>query len=70
MQKWEYKSIKLTRDIGTLGGVKEWSPAFNLNDLGKEGWELVAVVPAASETGETRAGVTTAVTYFFKRPIE
>ena len=70
MQKWEYKSIKLTRDIRILGGVKEWSPTINLDELGREGWELVAVVPASSETGEIRAGVTTAVTYFFKRPIE
>ena len=70
MQKWEYKSISQTRGIGVLGGLAEWSPHLELNDYGKDGWELVAVVPAASEAGAGSAGVTTGVTYFFKRPSE
>lgn len=36
----------------------------NLNQLGEEGWELCAVIPHVS------TGMTTYITYYFKRPKE
>jgi len=64
--KWEYlvlavtKDGKYTRDIHgqreLLGTGSEQRP---LNELGQEGWELVAVVGQCEPTGVA----------FFKRPI-
>jgi hypothetical protein len=55
MQKWEYKSIPIIR---SYAGVVAHEP--QLNKLGAEGWELIAIVSAC----EGNAGTTV-----FKRPL-
>ena len=49
MQKWEYKIVEKT--------ISE----SQLNELGKDGWELVAVAIKATWIGHF---------FYFKRPIE
>lgn len=70
MQKWEYNTIKQAREFkGTLGGnLEEWHPQIDLTMLGKDGWELVAVVPESSRDGQIFAGTTTNLMWVFKRP--
>ena len=58
MQKWEYKTIST--------GSEEWIPA-NLDVLGQQGWELVAIVPIARDK-QTDSGATIQLIYAFKRP--
>ena len=57
-QKWEYKTIST--------GSEEWIPA-NLDVLGQQGWELVAIVPIARDK-QTHSGATIQLIYAFKRP--
>ncbi len=63
--KWEYKSLKLGT-TGLLGGKID---ADNLdtymNNLGEEGWELVAAFDTNQAYGQTRD-----VVLIFKRPWE
>jgi Domain of unknown function (DUF4177) len=58
MDKWEYKR---TDDLGEA----------QLNDLGQQGWELVAVISNVSAMGAPRSSGTyptsTTVTLIFKR---
>jgi len=58
MQKWEYKMIRIT--------PPDWIPP-NLDKLGQQGWELVAIVPIAAEKGGW-SGWTGELIYAFKRP--
>jgi hypothetical protein len=53
--KWEYKTIKMATHT-TFAGGKLDEAAFDkmLNDLGGQGWELVAVFPLSQTIGETR----------------
>ena len=61
MKKWEYKVLVLQARIlkQEFAGVEE------LNKLGMEGWELVAVVPMVVQLGLT--GATPQVRCFLKR---
>jgi hypothetical protein len=63
MQKWEYKTIKL-ETTGMMGGILD-TTAFDrtLNQLGSEGWELVAAFDTNLSYGATREAVAV-----FKRP--
>lgn len=54
-QVWEYKVVELSN--GHEGGRKA------LNDLGKEGWELVSTISHRSLS-------TDVVAFYFKRPVE
>jgi hypothetical protein len=56
-QKWEYKQVSMLELAGDPVDVK--NVPINLNKLGDEGWELVAIAP-------TKDG--TIVDYVFKRP--
>ena len=73
-QSWEYKTILLSRN-----SINEnWSSWFEddkplplpvngtakRDELGNQGWELVAVIPYADTVG----GATTRVQQFYKRP--
>ena len=78
MQKWEYRTIWETRPLLTadtglvespINMLGEWEDGPELEELGKEGWELVAVVPVSEYDGPGLAGATSAVAYFFKRPM-
>ena len=63
MQKWEYRTIKLDTK-GMLGGILD-TAAFDslLNQLGSEGWELVATFDTNQSYGASREAVAV-----FKRP--
>ena len=63
MQKWEYKTIKVGTK-GMLGGILDVS-AFDslLNQLGSDGWELVAAFDTNQSYGASREAVAV-----FKRP--
>lgn len=58
MQKWEYLRVSSPSDD-------------QLNQLGEQGWELVAIASQTYSTGMEGAfgrGVATDMTYIFKRP--
>ena len=63
MQKWEYRTIKLDTK-GMLGGILD-AATFDglLNQLGGEGWELVATFDTNQSYGASREAVAV-----FKRP--
>jgi len=62
--KWEYKIIK-TSAKGMLGGkVDQGSLETNMNEMGREGWELVSAFDTSQELGKTRD-----VLLLFKRPL-
>ena len=52
MKKWEYMILKLNP---SLGGVEE------VNELGKDGWELAAAIPI------TELGITNMIYFVLKR---
>ena len=66
MQKWEYKIADFL-----ISDVRD-EPTFN--ELGDEGWELVAVVHDTSgsilpnEKGYVQGDIITTHSYIFKRP--
>lgn len=64
MTRWEYKTIKLGT-TGFLGGILDAS-AFEqlLNNLGRDGWELVSAFDTNQSYGQTRD-----VVAVFKRPV-
>ena len=86
MQLWEYKTVFRTRDFDFAGEKKnaDWMRAKSWNididkeleQLGSDGWELVAVVPRSGLLGATPpsgwsrdyAGFTNEDLWVFKRP--
>ena len=50
--KWEYKTYESSYP----------DPEFKLNELGREGWELVSAIPSHSER-------LASYFFYFKRPI-
>lgn len=69
MQKWEYQIGRSGRNIGFFK-VGDWEKSFTLEEMGQNGWELVAVLPISSISGLGASGVTTEIFYYFKRPIQ
>ena len=69
MQKWEYTTVAQT--LSSKTGQPEPPPKgegpINLNQLGEQGWELVAVVPVAVYA-QLATGYTGHLEYIFKRP--
>ncbi len=65
MEQFVYKTL-FTDAKGMLGGKVDQN-AFQreLNELGKQGWELVNTVPAAQSYGSTRWIIS-----IFKRKVE
>ena len=52
--KWEYKTVKLGAG-GLIGGkIDESKLESFMNDLGREGWELVAIFDTNQSGGQTR----------------
>lgn len=42
-QNWEYKIVKVAGEVGTIFSPRSFNdPTGQLNNLGKEGWELVS----------------------------
>ena len=61
-KQWEYKSVY-------LGGTDH--DQSKLNEFGKDGWQLVSVVPSSiddSSYGDKRRQDLNTAIYFFKRP--
>jgi len=71
MQKWEYTVFEWQRDLTSGFSVngKEWQTNFGFKQLGDAGWELVSAFPVSSRGTQMSAGVTTSITFIFKRPI-
>jgi len=72
MQKWEYKTCNWWRGIKGVfagGNAMDWKSDFNLDQLGNEGWELISAIPQSDISGDQFSGVTTKVTFIFKRPL-
>lgn len=63
MQKWEYLVIDQHRKTTV------WEPTFDIGKIGRDGWELVSVVPIASDEGEEYAGISSDLKWIFKRPL-
>jgi hypothetical protein len=61
MNSWEYKVMKTDRTFWS--GRDKKDPEVFLNELGRDGWELVSVVPLSQMGG----GTTTNLQFFFKR---
>ena len=63
MQKWEYRTIKVDTK-GILGGILD-TTAFDgvLNQLGADGWELIAAFDTNQSYGASREAIAT-----LKRP--
>jgi len=57
MKQWEYKTLSITKTLKKMIAVGRYNLDSKLDELGSEGWELVAVDP----TGNVG-------TYLFKRP--
>ncbi|MDP2909263.1 MAG: DUF4177 domain-containing protein [Nanoarchaeota archaeon] len=64
--KWQYKVIKLrTGTVMQNKALDKWNE--ELNELGKDGWELVDVIPMHAQLG--LAGSTPEIRCFLKRSI-
>ena len=59
MTNWEYKIEKTTKSMWS--GKDKTNVDELLNNLGKDGWELISVVP------ETTTGSLLGYNFFFKR---
>lgn len=79
MAKWEYKFLQIDIHMSPVLKMARWGvqvpgekKARNtmegveayVNDLGKEGWELVSTV-----SGSDHSGIITKAVLFFKRPL-
>lgn len=57
MQKWEYRTIKMDTK-GLLGGILDVTTFDGvLNQLGSDGWELVAAFDTNQSYGSSREAV-------------
>jgi hypothetical protein len=66
-KKWEYRVIVLNIDNrGEIKASENWTD--KLCELGKNGWELVAVIPMVAQLGFL--GMPPHVRCFFKREIK
>jgi len=61
MISWEYKIVKIEKSFWS--GKDRLNSEQVLGDLGRDGWELVSVVPLSQMGG----GTTTGLQFFFKR---
>jgi hypothetical protein len=64
-KKYEYYMKRL--NLGLLKKPEKHQEEFN--KLGKEGWELIAVVPIAEPVAFTSVPITKAVLAYFKREL-
>lgn len=82
MQNWKYTfccgSIKDEGIFNSSSSSWIWNkhkkdtktPMDTINEYGAAGWELVAVTPIATDTGDAYAGITHEVLFTFKKPID
>lgn len=79
MTKWEYKFLQIDINLSPILKMARWGVQVPgekkprdtmegveayVNDLGREGWELVATV-----NGSEHSGIITRAVLFFKRPL-
>ncbi len=72
MTRWDYRLIHRSREFAGFGKrAQSWTVEMEelLPELGREGWELVAVSSSSSWTGDAYAGLTTDEEWVFKRPV-
>lgn len=62
MKKWEYNILS----VGATTNLAEIKN--HIDNMGKEGWELVAVIPIGAQVGF--AGSTISIQLFFKREVK
>ncbi len=62
--QWEYRTIKLKGKGFWGGGLDETQLDDAMNELGREGWELVSVLGTNEVYGKTRH-----IVAIFKRPL-
>jgi hypothetical protein len=60
LQTWEYQTLATTFRSGLFEA--KWEPDLDLNEVAKQGWELVQIVPLTDSNGRTRQ-----LNYVFKR---
>jgi hypothetical protein len=60
---WDYKTIHMETGGWTIPKLDQAPLESQLNELGREGWELVGVVGTNDQGGKTHA-----VVAIFKRP--
>jgi len=77
MQKWEYKSVyingkgdELYIDGEIVARGKTLGRTARFQELGKQGWELVAAVSESVANGGGIGTVWGGISWHFKRPIE
>lgn len=68
MEKWEYK-VFTPKMEGWLAKRVSKKTFEELDEFGKEGWELVSVAPVSGNTGVSYGGTTANFVFFFKRKI-
>jgi hypothetical protein len=75
VQQWEYRILTLLLDPKTQQYMWGDRPTdkrdatTRLNELGWEGWELVATLGLSNWAGSDWSGRTTEVSYYFKRHV-
>lgn len=62
MKKWEYSILEIVMDLDD-------DDENEINNLGREGWEIVSVTPIASGSAEG-VSYTSSVIFTFKRELE
>jgi len=66
--KWEYLTISLEAKGVWTKNLNEEKTLEKLNELGKDGWELVSVTPISRTGVWTQREATYAFSFIFKRP--
>ena len=66
--KWEYKVITPKME-GWIKKKVSGDTHEELNELGREGWELVGVAPVIGNAGTSWGGTTMAFVFFLKRAL-
>lgn len=76
MQKWEYKTCKMSRipidPVFSFGKTvtAHWQGYLDINQLGKEGWELISVIGLPEFEKEPGTKTSTSLYFYFKRQIK
>ncbi len=68
MPQWEYEIVHLDAKKLLKEDERQAQMSDSLNQLGREGWELVGVAPNNVTQGLDLGGSTNAYTFIFKRP--
>ena len=66
--KWEYKVVTPKME-GWITKRVSAETYRELDELGAQGWELVAVTPVTANTGTSWGGTTASFVFFFKRQV-